>query len=70
LTTSSNGASECINPANGLVIDNQDSISSSSVLQCIQSLINLPRKEISSSVQGYTSKEEISSYIKLITCNV
>ena len=70
LTTSSNGASECINTTNGLVINDQDSISSSSVLQCIQSLINLPRKEISSSVQGYTSKEEISSYIKLITSNV
>ena len=67
LTTSSNGASECINWANGLVIDNQDSISSGSVLQCIQSLINLPRKEISNSIHNLTSEKEISSYIKLIT---
>ncbi len=67
LTTSSNGASECINPTNGLVIENQDSISSRSVLKCIQSLMKLSRKEISNSVHNLTSENEISSYIKLIT---
>lgn len=66
LTTSSNGASECINPTNGLVIDTQDSMSSDSVLHWIQSLMKLSREEISNSVRNLTSKNEISSYIKLI----
>ena len=67
LTTSSNGASEFINSTNGLVINSQDSISSDSVLQWVQSLISLSRKEISNSVQNFTSEEETSSYIKLLT---
>ena len=66
LTTNSNGASECINPSNGLVVKDPESVSSEVALDWINSLHGLSRFKISNSVQKLTSMHETASYINLL----
>ena len=66
LTTQSNGASECLNEANGLAVNAPHDVVKDCIIDWIKKIRNLDRKTISDSVKSFTSENELLSYLKLL----
>ena len=69
ITTCSNGASECINSLNGLVVHSPKEVFSETSVDWALKVKNLGRNEISQSVSELTSENEIKAYLKLLKSN-
>tara|TARA_A100001015_G_scaffold319138_1_gene441131 strand:+ start:675 stop:1502 length:828 start_codon:yes stop_codon:yes gene_type:complete len=65
LTTSSNGASECVNPQNGLVVSSPELVCSKLSVDWIKSIDARNRSIISSSVNHLSLEEEIGAYLNI-----
>ena len=65
LTTASNGASECVNPQNGLVVSSPELICSKLSVDWVKSIDGINRLNISSSVKHLSLKEEIGAYLNI-----
>ena len=65
LTTQSNGASECLNEANGLAVNAPLDVVNDCIIDWIKK-IESSRKTISDSVKSFTSENELLSYLKLL----
>ena len=65
LTTSSNGASECVTPQNGLVVSSPELVYSKLSLDWIKSIDARNRSIISSSVKHLSLEEEIGAYLNI-----
>tara|TARA_B100002019_G_scaffold285194_1_gene293863 strand:+ start:539 stop:1618 length:1080 start_codon:yes stop_codon:yes gene_type:complete len=66
ITTRSNGASECINSQNGLVVHSPKEVSSETSVNWVLKVKDLGRREISQSVSDLTSENEIKAYVDLL----
>ena len=69
ITTSSNGASECINSRNGLVVHSPKDVFSEPAVKWALSMKHLDRSAISQSVAELTSGNEIKAYLELLKSN-
>ena len=69
ITTSSNGASECINSRNGLVVHSPKEVFSEPAVDWALKAKYLDRNEISQSVSELTSENEIKAYLELLKSN-
>ncbi len=69
ITTSSNGASECINSRNGLVVHSPKEVFSEPAVDWVLKAKYLDRNEISQSVSELTSENEIKAYLELLKSN-
>ena len=65
LTTSSNGASECVTPKNGLVVSSPELVYSKLSLDWIKSIDARNRSIISSSVKHLSQEDEVSAYLNI-----
>ena len=65
LTTSSNGASECVTPQNGLVVSSPELVYSKLSLDWIKSIDARNRSIISSSVKHLSQEDEVSAYLNI-----
>ena len=66
ITTRSNGASECINSHNGLVVDSPKEVFSGPAVNWALKTKDFDRSRISRSVSELTSENEIKAYLKLL----
>jgi len=66
ITTNSNGASECINSHNGLVVHSPKKVFSAPAVDWSLKARYLDRSEVSQSVSELTSENEIKAYLKLL----
>jgi UDP-glucose:(heptosyl)LPS alpha-1,3-glucosyltransferase len=66
ITTSSNGAGECINSHNGLVVHSPKKVFSGPAVDWALKAKYLDRSEVSKSVSELTSENEIKAYLKLL----
>ena len=69
ITTSSNGASVCINSRNGLVVHSPKEVFSEPAVDWALKAEYLDRNEISRSVAELTSENEIKAYLELLKSN-
>jgi UDP-glucose:(heptosyl)LPS alpha-1,3-glucosyltransferase len=69
ITTSSNGASECINSHNGLVVHSPKEVFSKPAVNWALGIQNFDRSKISQSVSKLTSENEIKAYLELLKSN-
>ena len=69
ITTCSNGASECINSSNGLVVHPPKEVFSESAVNWALKAKHLNRSLISQSVSELTSENEIKAYLELLKSN-
>jgi len=65
LTTASNGASECVNPQNGLVVSSPELVYSKLSLDWIKSIDGINRLNISSSVKHLSLEDEVGAYLNI-----
>ena len=66
LTTKSNGASECITPENGFILNNPEDIEHQEAIDWVAKFKSLDRQNISKSVVERTTGKEMSQYFKLL----
>ncbi len=69
ITTSSNGAGECINSRNGLVANSPEAVFTDLSVQWALTAKNLDRTYISESVSEFTIQNEIKVYLELLKSN-
>jgi hypothetical protein len=66
MTTKSNGASECITPETGFILNNPEEIERQDAIDWVAKLKSLDRQNISKSVVERTTGKEMSQYLKLL----
>ena len=66
ITTSSNGASECVSKSNGMIINTPNELTEDHVIAWILDNIPMHRHLISQSVSPFTSEREISKYLEIL----
>ncbi len=66
VTTKSNGASECITPETGFILNNPEEIENQDTIDWVAKLKSLDRHNISQSVEERTTEKEMSEYLQLL----